>query len=43
MAFLEPSYPTASSPEYPNTTETKENDLKSMLLKIIEAFKEEIS
>ena len=41
MAPSEHSYPTTPSPGYPNTTKTQENDLKSNLIKMIEAFKEE--
>jgi hypothetical protein len=35
--------PTTASPSYPNTPEAKENDLKSNLMKMIEAFKEEMN
>jgi hypothetical protein len=34
MAPLEPSYPTAPSPGYPNTAESQKEDLKSNLIKI---------
>ena len=37
------SYPTTASLRYPNTAEAQENDLKSNLIKMIEAFKEEIN
>jgi hypothetical protein len=40
MAPLEPSYATRASPRYPNTAELQEDDLKCILMKIIEAFKE---
>jgi hypothetical protein len=39
----EPSSPTTSSPEYTNTPEKQEADLKSYLKKIIESFKEDIN
>ena len=38
----EPSSPTTASPEYTNTTENQEADLKSYLMKIIESFKKDI-
>jgi len=38
------TYPTtAASPGYANTTKTQENDPKSNLIKMIEAFKEEMN
>ena len=39
----EPNYPLTSSSEYFNIAEAQENDLKSNLIKMIEAFKEEIN
>jgi hypothetical protein len=42
MSPPEPSYPTTASPMYPNTHEEQENDLKSNLIKMAEAFKEDI-
>jgi hypothetical protein len=42
MAPPVPSYPTTASPGYPNTPEAKENDFKSNLMKMIEAFREEM-
>ena len=35
------SYPSTANLGYPNTTKAQENDLKSNLIKMIEAFKEE--
>ena len=43
MTSLEHSYPTTASPGYPSTAEAQENDLKSNLIKMIEAFKEEMN
>jgi hypothetical protein len=43
MTPSEYSYPTTASPGYPDTTETQENHLKSNLIKMIEAFKEEMN
>ena len=43
MAPPEPSYPARTSPGYPNKTEAQENDLKLNPVKMIEAFREEIS
>jgi hypothetical protein len=40
MTPSEHSYPTTASPGYPNTTGAQENDLKSNLIKMTEAFKE---
>jgi hypothetical protein len=37
----EASSPTTASPEYTNTPENQEADLKSYLMKIIESFKED--
>lgn len=37
------SNPTTTNPGYPNTTETKESILKSDLIKMVEAFKEEVN
>ena len=42
-ASSEPSSPTTASPEYTNTPENQEADLKSYLMKIIESFKEDIN
>ena len=39
MTRSEHSYPSTASMESPNTTKTKENDLASNLIKMIEAFK----
>jgi hypothetical protein len=39
----EPSSPTRASPEYTNTSENQEADLKSYLKKIMESFKENIN
>ena len=39
----EPSSLTTASPEYNNTPENQEADLKSYLMKIIESFKEDIN
>jgi len=39
----ENSYSTTARLGYPNTTEAEENDLKSNLIKMIEAFKEEMN
>lgn len=39
MAPLESSYPIANIPGYPNTTKTQENDLKTIFIKMIGAFK----
>ena len=43
LASPEPSYPTTASPEYSDITEAQENDLKSNLMKMTDAFKEEMS
>jgi hypothetical protein len=42
-ASSNPSSPTTASPEYTNTLENQEADLKSYLMKIIESFKEDIN
>jgi hypothetical protein len=43
MAASEAISPTSASCEYPNTPEQQDCDLKSHLMKIIEAFKEDIN
>jgi hypothetical protein len=43
LAPSKPSYPTTTSPRYPNTPENHNADLKSYLMKIIEAFMEDIN
>ena len=42
LAPPEPSSLTPASPRYPNMPEKQDNDLKSHLMKMIEAFKEDI-
>jgi hypothetical protein len=42
LAPSEPSSSTTGSPRYPNMPEKQDNDLKSHLMKMIEAFKEDI-
>jgi len=42
MTPSEHKYPTIANPGYPNTTKEQGNDLKSNLVKMIEAFKEEM-
>jgi hypothetical protein len=42
MAPPEPSYPATTNPGYSNDTESPEEDLKSNLIKMIEAFKEDM-
>ena len=42
-ASSEPSSPNTGSPEYTNTPENQEADLKSYLMKIIKSFKEDIN
>lgn len=42
MAPSEPRCPTTASPWYTNTTTAQEDDLKSKLIKEIEAFKEKV-
>jgi hypothetical protein len=39
MTPLEQSYPTTASPGFPNTTKEQENDLKSNLLKMVDALR----
>lgn len=41
MSPPEPSYPTTASPEYSNTAEAQEDDLKPNSMKAIEDLKEE--
>jgi hypothetical protein len=36
----EPSYPATAKPRYPNETKAQEGDFKSNLIKMVEAFKE---
>lgn len=43
MALPEPSHPAITRPGYPNKTEAKEDDLKFNLIKMIEAFREEMN
>ena len=43
MAPPEPSYPATASPGYPNPVKALEDDLKSNLVKVIEALKEGIN
>jgi hypothetical protein len=38
----EPTSPTTASPGYPNTSEKQDNYLKSYVMKMIEAFKEDV-
>ena len=42
-ASSETSSPNTASPEYTNTPENQEADLKSYLMKIIESFKDDIN
>ena len=42
-ASSEPNFPTTASPGYPNTPKKQDSDLKSHLMKMIEAFKEDIN
>lgn len=42
MIPSEHKYPIIANPGYPNTTKEQGNDLKSNLVKMIEAFKEEM-
>ena len=42
MAPSEPSYPTTNH-GFPNETEAQEEDLKSNLIKMIEAFREDMN
>ena len=39
----EHGYTTTASPRYPNIDKAQENDIKSCLIKMIEAFKDEIN
>ena len=41
MTASEHNYPKTSSPGYPNTIKAQENDLKSKVIRMVEAFKEE--
>ena len=43
MVPSEPSSPTIANPGYFNTLEKQDSDLKSHLMKMIEAFKEDIN
>jgi hypothetical protein len=43
LASSEPSSPTAESPEYPNTPEKQDWDLKSHLMMMIEDIKNDIN
>ena len=43
LASSEPSSPTKASPEYPNTPEKQDLDLKSHLMMMIEDFKKDIN
>jgi hypothetical protein len=43
LAPTEPSFSTTASPGSPNTPEQQDSDLKSHLMKMIEAFKEDIN
>lgn len=43
MALSEQSYSNTTSPGYPNINEAQENDLKSNLIKITDAFKEAVN
>jgi hypothetical protein len=42
LAPSESSSPITTNPGYPNTHERQDNDLKSHLMKMIDAFKEDI-
>lgn len=42
MAQSEPSFPTTAITRYPNTPEEQDCDHKSLLMKMIEAFKKEM-
>jgi gas vesicle protein len=42
-AILEPSTPTTARPEYPNTLEKQDSDLKSYLMMLVEDFKKDIN
>lgn len=41
MVSLGPSYPAIAASGYPNTSDVQENDLKSNLIKMLEAFQKE--
>uniref|UniRef100_A0A8C6G7V4 Uncharacterized protein n=1 Tax=Mus spicilegus TaxID=10103 RepID=A0A8C6G7V4_MUSSI len=43
LASSEPSSPATASPEYPNTPEKQDSDLKSHLMMVIEDFKQDIN
>lgn len=43
MAHSEQRDPTTTTPGYDNTTEAQESDLKFYLIKMIDAFKEEMN
>lgn len=43
MTLSEHTCPPTASPGYPNTTQAQENDLKSNLIKMTEAFKEQMN
>lgn len=43
MLAQEPSYPTAERPEYCNTTEAQEKDLKRNFMKMIDILKEGVN
>ena len=43
MAPSESSSPSSASPEYPNILEEQDCDLESYLVKMIEAYKEDIN
>lgn len=42
MSLPEPSCPTTASPEYPNTAEAQENDLKTNSMMMLDVLKEEM-
>jgi hypothetical protein len=43
LASSEPSSPTTASPGYPNTWEKQDSDSKSLLMMVIQDFKEDIN
>jgi uncharacterized protein YllA (UPF0747 family) len=43
LATSEPSSPTIASPEYPNTPEKQDSDIKSHLMKMIKDLKKDIN
>ena len=43
MSPAEPNNPTTASPEYSNTAETQDKDLKTHLMKMTEVLKEEVN